>query len=355
MVFCGSCGSVCPDGMRFCTTCGTPLGGNAPGGGGGAPGGGGGASRTPSSASPTPARGASQQQGMPQGGGNQPRPGMAKNRAAPNMPNQPGGGGDWVQGEWTEESAFNTPMALSESQRWIEAVTGEKFKSDDFVQSTRDGILLCKLMNGIMPGSIPRVNYQNTAFAQRENIAQFIAGCKKLGLKETQCFVTNDLFEGQNTRTVAVTLYWLGRAARSRPEYRGPQMRMSMFCKMKCSRCQKPILDENYIVTMDQQWHTACANCDNCGNALGPDGYHQDGNRVLCPQCADTGVGKCATCQKKLHEGDLYHGPDASGKMYCEDCHCHNCKDPVKSNNSIKCPTGTFCAKCSCLHCKRPF
>jgi len=184
-------------------------------------------------------------------------------------------------------------------------------------------------MNGIVPGPVPRINYQNTAFAQRENISQFIAGCKKLGLKETQCFVTNDLFEGQNTRTVAITLYWLGRAARARPDYRGPQMRMSMFCKMKCSRCNKPILDENYIVTLDQQWHTACANCDNCHKPLGAAGYHQDGNRVICPGCADTGIGKCASCNKKIHDGDDFQGEPSTGKMFCEDCHCCNCKNPV--------------------------
>jgi len=333
MVFCGSCGNNCPDGMRFCTTCGAPLG---------------------SGSSPAPSRTQSQQSAPPAGrGGGGGGPAMAKNRVAPNAPSQAPGGGGWVQGEWTEDSAFDTPLALKESQRWIEAVTGERFKSPDFVQSTRDGILLCKLINNIVPGSVPRINLQNTAFAQRENISNFIAGCKKLGLKETQCFVTNDLFENQQIRTVAITLYWLGRAARAMPGYRGPQMRMSMFCKMKCSRCNKPILDENYIVTMNEQWHTSCANCDNCSNPLG-EGYVQDGNKVYCPNCAGGGgPGKCASCQKSIGPSEPF--AENNGKPYCEDCHCANCQNPVQKGKGVQAAGRNFCTNCCCLHCKRPF
>jgi hypothetical protein len=65
-------------------------------------------------------------------------------------PNHPQGD---VAAAWTDESAFNLELALKESRDWIEAATNEKFPSPDFIQSTKNGILLCKLLNQISPGS----------------------------------------------------------------------------------------------------------------------------------------------------------------------------------------------------------
>lgn len=52
-------------------------------------------------------------------------------------------GKDTVKGNWTSESAFNLPLALSESRDWIEAVTQQKFISNDFQVSLKNGVLLC--------------------------------------------------------------------------------------------------------------------------------------------------------------------------------------------------------------------
>lgn len=49
-----------------------------------------------------------------------------------------------MKGNWSGESAFNLPLALHESRQWIEAVVGQKFPSDDFQQSLKNGILLCQ-------------------------------------------------------------------------------------------------------------------------------------------------------------------------------------------------------------------
>ncbi|VVD02651.1 unnamed protein product [Leptidea sinapis] len=46
-----------------------------------------------------------------------------------------------------------------EAQRWIEAVIGEKFPSNlPYELALRDGIILCKLMNRLQPGIVPKVN-----------------------------------------------------------------------------------------------------------------------------------------------------------------------------------------------------
>ena len=41
---------------------------------------------------------------------------------------------------WSDESAFNTKLALEESRKWIEDATKEKFTSPDFQTSTKNGI-----------------------------------------------------------------------------------------------------------------------------------------------------------------------------------------------------------------------
>jgi hypothetical protein len=54
---------------------------------------------------------------------------------------------DVVKGNWSDESAFNLPLALRESRQWIEAVVGQKFASDDFQQSLKNGVLLCQYVH----------------------------------------------------------------------------------------------------------------------------------------------------------------------------------------------------------------
>lgn len=49
-----------------------------------------------------------------------------------------------ISANWTDDSAFNLPLALQESRQWIEAVTQERFPSEDFQVSLKDGRLLCK-------------------------------------------------------------------------------------------------------------------------------------------------------------------------------------------------------------------
>jgi hypothetical protein len=48
---------------------------------------------------------------------------------------------------WSHKSAFETDLALEEAQKWIEDVTGQKFKSPRFKTSLQDGVLLCRYVS----------------------------------------------------------------------------------------------------------------------------------------------------------------------------------------------------------------
>jgi len=111
---------------------------------------------------------------------------------------------------------------------WIEAVTGEQFKSDDFVESLKDGVLLCKLANTVSPGSVPKVNSSKLPFMQMENIGYFLKAAENLGLKRHDAFQTVDLYEAKNIPQVIQTLFVFGSSVQKIPSYNGPQLGVKM-------------------------------------------------------------------------------------------------------------------------------
>lgn len=275
---------------------------------------------------------------------------------------------DTIKGNWSNESAFNLVLALEESRNWIEAVVGQKFPSDDFQQSLKNGVFLCKLINQIQPNIVKKINNAPSDFAQRENVSLFIKACKELGLRDTQVFDTNDLFEAKRIRNVAIALYWLGRAARGIPGYKGPHLNLLAFKKMNCTACKRPIEDNNYLATLDQQWHTKCAHCCVCHDALNPaEQFYQNGGKIYCPNCmvaANKGVsgqggkGKghgdghehCAGCHKNIDRQD--HVPKGDLK-YCTSCICDLCHNPLVGNFSVK-NGKKYCDTCTCFDCGCP-
>jgi hypothetical protein len=94
---------------------------------------------------------------------------------------------------WSHKSAFETDLALEEAQKWIEDVTGQKFKSPRFKTSLQDGVLLCRLVNSIKPGIVRKIHQTPGTMFYVENVTFFLEGCKALGLKGSQLFDVSDL------------------------------------------------------------------------------------------------------------------------------------------------------------------
>lgn len=63
--------------------------------------------------------------------------------------------------------------------------------------------VLCRLMNKIKPGSVPKF-HANTrmAFKQMENIGWFLEASKAFGVADTDLFMTVDLFDCANIKQV---------------------------------------------------------------------------------------------------------------------------------------------------------
>ncbi|KAF9929031.1 Calponin-3 [Modicella reniformis] len=99
-----------------------------------------------------------------------------------------------------------------EARQWIEAVIGESLPHPDFQTSLKDGVILCKLMNVLIPGFV-KVKTSKMPFVQMENIAKFLEGCEKMGCPKHDLFQTIDLYENKNLGQVVAAIHSLSRHA----------------------------------------------------------------------------------------------------------------------------------------------
>ncbi|KAM9960840.1 hypothetical protein ACTFIW_009996 [Dictyostelium discoideum] len=110
----------------------------------------------------------------------------------------------------TKEAFKFSPELQKAAQDWIEEVTKEKFKLPSFSSSLKDGILLCRVINTIIPNTILYINNGNSSFKKMENIGNYLKGCLVVGLKKTDLFDTPDLFEEKNINFVISNIHVLG-------------------------------------------------------------------------------------------------------------------------------------------------
>jgi len=110
--------------------------------------------------------------------------------------------------------------------QWVETVMGEPLPSGDFGEILKDGVVLCKLMNKLQPGSIkkfkekvdmfgnpqtvaqPKSPTQGPAFMLMENVQSFINAAKSYGVPDAEMFLTPDLFEARNLAQVKKSFHF---------------------------------------------------------------------------------------------------------------------------------------------------
>jgi len=128
---------------------------------------------------------------------------------------------------------FDAELA-TEAKNWIidvledgnvehELSKGKISTQAEFAEGLKDGQVLCKLINVIKPGSVKKINKNNMAFKQMENIGNFLSACENLGMNKIDLFQTVDLYENQNIPQVVNGIFALGRKA-SKTGYEGPRL-----------------------------------------------------------------------------------------------------------------------------------
>jgi len=113
---------------------------------------------------------------------------------------------------------------VEEVRKWIEAVT-ELEMEGTFDEWLRSGVILCEVLNKIKPGVIRKINKGKMPFVQMENISNFLKVIKAMGVKESDCFDTVDLYRGADVAKVIQTIYAFGSHLQfAFPSYKGPQL-----------------------------------------------------------------------------------------------------------------------------------
>ncbi|TKR92578.1 hypothetical protein L596_007205 [Steinernema carpocapsae] len=115
-----------------------------------------------------------------------------------------------------QRSKFNEDEAKNLLE-WIQLLTNESYSCDgdsyNFKEVLADGQVLCKLLNAMKDGTVKKIMKPISNFNCLENINQFCAGARKLGVKDEETFQSVDLFEGRDLFSVCVTLKSLARKA----------------------------------------------------------------------------------------------------------------------------------------------
>ncbi|KAL9969238.1 hypothetical protein ACROYT_G021432 [Oculina patagonica] len=117
-----------------------------------------------------------------------------------------------------KKDAKYDPDLEAQIRDWINQVRGGQVlkpepDQKDFVDSLKDGVILCELANTV--GGKIKFNQSKMAFKMMENIGKFLSFCDEMGVPKTDTFQTVDLYEGQNVPQVINGLHAFARKAHS--------------------------------------------------------------------------------------------------------------------------------------------
>eukprot|EP01103_Thecamoeba_quadrilineata_P011343 TRINITY_DN2687_c0_g1_i1.p1 TRINITY_DN2687_c0_g1~~TRINITY_DN2687_c0_g1_i1.p1 ORF type:complete len:1007 (+),score=188.05 TRINITY_DN2687_c0_g1_i1:223-3021(+) len=127
----------------------------------------------------------------------------------------------------TKEEFKYVPELEEKAIIWIEALLKEKFPAGSFMASLKSGVILCKVLNAIKPGTVSKIYEGPIHFKQMENINSFLEGCKRIGMPENNLFITSDLYEEKNLSQVLSTIHLLGKFVSKIEDYNGPVIESS--------------------------------------------------------------------------------------------------------------------------------
>jgi len=138
---------------------------------------------------------------------------------------------DWESSRAMHSVLLNPgdPLAEHKSELldWVEAVCGEKVPRDQaFEEVLRDGVILCNMMNKLLPGSIPRVHPSSPSTRDQwmQNHEAVRLAMRTLGVAEGEIYSATDLTDGNNIKHVVKSLAALARIVSNKPNYQGPEM-----------------------------------------------------------------------------------------------------------------------------------
>lgn len=107
-------------------------------------------------------------------------------------------------------------------REWIEGNLGRKLEGPTFRESLMDGVAICDLINVLAPGTIKKIHKSSILMFRRENFGSFQNACLKLGCKDTETAVFEDVYDDKNMGQFLINIIALARNTQYQPGYKGP-------------------------------------------------------------------------------------------------------------------------------------
>ena len=87
---------------------------------------------------------------------------------------------------------------------WVADVTEQDadFSRGDLIDSLRDGVVLCELLNKLQPGTVKKIDRKGKPMSNRENITKFMTGARSLGLGDHDLFVSSPITKPRTHSTL---------------------------------------------------------------------------------------------------------------------------------------------------------
>lgn len=147
--------------------------------------------------------------------------------------------------------AQRDPELENQALDWVEANLGQKIdRSKPYEDVLKDGIILCNLMNKLMPGCIKKIDMKGGGFALMQNIERFQVAAKDYGVPIREVFQTVDLWERKNIPQVTLCIHALGRVAQTRDDYRGPILGPKMAEKQNIEFTEEQLREGKNVVSL---------------------------------------------------------------------------------------------------------
>lgn len=99
----------------------------------------------------------------------------------------------------------------SEIALWIEAVLNDPIPPKDLDDLLRDGVLLCRVINTLKPGSVAKIQKPWTNESQKANIQAFLDAARAYGVPEDSLFTVDQLHAKTDIPNVIKGLITLGK------------------------------------------------------------------------------------------------------------------------------------------------
>lgn len=109
------------------------------------------------------------------------------------------------------------------ARKWVLAVLAEEGKMD-LQGLLKSGVRLCKLWNALNPSAASVLfSVDNRSFVHKDNISNYLAACRSMGFKKSDCFSPDDLYEDKDMPAVVHNLLVLEAHMRA-SGYKGPRI-----------------------------------------------------------------------------------------------------------------------------------